>query len=94
MENRVLETLVVGVIVFFICWLIGLTISWVDYSLNKAIIDTVRFTQFQWWTWITWRHWWTWLYANDLGSYLLYSGIVCIVLAGIVALIWFAREWD
>ncbi|MHA1297997.1 MAG: hypothetical protein ACTSO9_00980 [Candidatus Helarchaeota archaeon] len=94
MKNRALDSIVIWVVVTGFFWGLGLLIAWGDYALNKSLIDAVRFTQFEWWHWITWRHWWAWLFAYDLGAYLLYSFIVCSIISAIITFIWFGREWD
>ena len=94
MENRVLESILIWIIASFILWGLGLLIAWADYSLNKSLIDVVRFTQFEPHHWLTWRHWWAWLFANDFIAYLYLSFIVCGGIGAIIAFIWYFREWD
>ena len=94
MENRVIESLLVWVMASFALWGLGLLIAWLDYSLNKSLIDVIKFTQFEWWHFLTYRHWWAWLYANDLISFLYLSFIVCGVIGAVIAFIWYFREWD
>lgn len=74
-------------ILFGIFYGLGILITWLDYLLNKSLIDMIFPWNLQWWHIFTFRHWWTWLFVNNISAYLLYYAMICIIVAFVVELL-------
>ncbi len=93
-EVEIVEIAIIGAIVFGICFGISILMSWLDYLFNWPLIRILKFVQFEWWHWLTFRHFWTYIYATDLPAYLMYMAIFSGIIAAVFLFFYAGRDWE
>ena len=88
-KNKLIDALIFGVIVFLLFFGLFWFVVWLDYSLNKTLIDMMIFPKFEWWSWIINSHILTWIHVNDFKAFLLCNTIIGLIGTGFSEIAYF-----
>ena len=93
-EGEIVELTIIGAIMFGILYGLAILLSWLDYLFNWPLIKVLKFVQFEWWHWLSFRHFWTYIYVTDLPAYLMYMAIFAGFITAVFLFFYVGREWE